>query len=68
MIEIRNINKHYGEKIALDNVSMIIPDNCIVGLVGKNGAGYSKFRPYTKKHSFFTSFHSDTRPILRQKP
>lgn len=41
MIEIQNITKQYGEKVALDNVSLTIPDDCIVGLVGKNGAGKS---------------------------
>lgn len=41
MIEIRNLTKHYGTKTALDNVSLSIPDNSIVGLVGKNGAGKS---------------------------
>ena len=41
MIEIRNLTKHYGTKTALDNVSLSIPDNSIVGLVGQNGAGKS---------------------------
>ncbi len=41
MIEIQNIVKRYEDKIALNNVSMSIPDNCIVGLVGQNGAGKS---------------------------
>ena len=41
MIEIQNIVKHYGNKTALNNVSMTIPDDCIVGLVGQNGAGKS---------------------------
>nr|MCR4769542.1 ATP-binding cassette domain-containing protein [Bacteroidaceae bacterium] len=41
MIEIQNIVKKYGSKVALNNVSMVIPDDCIVGLVGQNGAGKS---------------------------
>lgn len=41
MIEIQNIFKRYGNKTALNNVSMTIPDDCIVGLVGQNGAGKS---------------------------
>ena len=41
MIEIQNIVKRYGNKTALNNVSMTIPNDCIVGLVGHNGAGKS---------------------------
>ena len=34
-----NITKQYGSHIALDNVSIKIPSNCIFGLLGPNGAG-----------------------------
>jgi len=39
MIEARNISKTFGEKVALDNVSIEIPEGKIFGLLGPNGAG-----------------------------
>lgn len=41
MIEIQNISKHYGEKIALNNLNLTIKDGEIFGLIGHNGAGKS---------------------------
>lgn len=39
-IEIRNICKRYGD-FALRDVSFVLPQGCILGLVGENGAGKS---------------------------
>lgn len=39
-IEIRNLKKYY-KNFALKNVSFTLPTGCIMGLVGKNGAGKS---------------------------
>ncbi len=43
MIEINGVNKFFSESgvLSLDNVSMTIPNNSIVGLIGINGAGKS---------------------------
>ncbi|MBP5333198.1 MAG: ATP-binding cassette domain-containing protein [Bacteroidales bacterium] len=41
MIEINNVSKSFGEKVALDNVSLDIPEGSIFGLLGPNGAGKS---------------------------
>ena len=43
MIEINGLNKYFSESgvLSLDNVSMTVPDNSIVGLIGINGAGKS---------------------------
>lgn len=41
IIEVRNISKSFGEKVALDNVSLEIPEGKIFGLLGPNGAGKS---------------------------
>ena len=41
LYEARNISKHYGAVIALDDVTMAINAGEIVGLVGDNGAGKS---------------------------
>ena len=39
IISIRNLNKNYGKKNILDNLSMNLKKGDIYGLVGKNGAG-----------------------------
>lgn len=39
IIECRNICKNFGEKVALDHVSVEIPEGQIFGLLGPNGAG-----------------------------
>ncbi|MQS52035.1 ATP-binding cassette domain-containing protein [Lactobacillus salsicarnum] len=41
ILEISGLNKHFGKKIALDNVGFNIKKGHIVGLVGPNGAGKS---------------------------
>ncbi|WP_040975653.1 iron ABC transporter ATP-binding protein [Necropsobacter massiliensis] len=40
-IEIRNINKSYGGKKVVDNVSLTIPQGKITSFIGPNGAGKS---------------------------
>lgn len=39
LIECKDISKKFGEKVALDNVSIDIPKGKIFGLLGPNGAG-----------------------------
>ena len=39
IIECKNVSKAFGEKVALDNVSVDIPKGQIFGLLGPNGAG-----------------------------
>lgn len=39
-IEIRNLTKTYP-KFKLDNLNLTLPSGCIMGLIGKNGAGKS---------------------------
>ena len=39
IIECKNVSKSFGEKVALDNVSVEIPKGKIFGLLGPNGAG-----------------------------
>ncbi len=41
LVEVNNINKSFGKKKVLDNVSFFIDKNEIVGFVGPNGAGKS---------------------------
>lgn len=40
-IEIRNISKHFGSVVALDDVSFGVRPGEVVGLIGDNGAGKS---------------------------
>lgn len=39
ILEVQNVIKKYGEKVALNNVSLNIPQGSIFGLLGPNGAG-----------------------------
>ena len=39
VISARGVSKHYGKKIALDNINLGVSPGKIVGLIGPNGAG-----------------------------
>jgi len=39
LFEANNITKQYGSVLALDKVSISVPEQCIFGLLGPNGAG-----------------------------
>jgi ABC-2 type transport system ATP-binding protein len=39
LFEAKNVSKQYGSQLALDNVSISVPEQCIYGLLGPNGAG-----------------------------
>lgn len=41
MIDVKNLSKHYGKKVAVDNLSFTISDNKVTGFLGPNGAGKS---------------------------
>lgn len=41
IIEVKNVTKTFGTKVALDDVSLSIPEGKIFGLLGPNGAGKS---------------------------
>lgn len=43
MIEVKNLTKKFDRFVAIDNLSCSIPDGCIYGMVGSNGAGKSTF-------------------------
>ena len=38
-VEIRNVTRRFGQKMALDDVSLTLPAGTVLGLVGENGAG-----------------------------
>jgi ABC-2 type transport system ATP-binding protein len=39
LFEAKNVTKKYGDQLALDRVSISVPEQCIYGLLGPNGAG-----------------------------
>ncbi len=41
MIEVKNLTKRYGSKLALDDISFTVNDGEILGFLGPNGAGKS---------------------------
>lgn len=41
MIEVKNLSKHYGDQIAVNNISFTANDGEILGFLGPNGAGKS---------------------------
>lgn len=43
MIQAQDLTKRFDDYTALDRVSCTIPDGCIYGMVGSNGAGKSTF-------------------------
>jgi ABC-2 type transport system ATP-binding protein len=39
VVEVKNVSRRFGEKVALDSVNFRVPAGSVVGLVGENGAG-----------------------------
>jgi len=38
-IETRDLTRHFGQFTAVDSVSLVVPEGCVMGLLGANGAG-----------------------------
>ncbi len=41
VIETKNLSKGFGDRLLIDNLSMSIPKNAVVGVIGPNGVGKS---------------------------
>lgn len=39
VIRLKNLSRQYGQKIALNNVSLDVPSGCVFAFLGENGAG-----------------------------
>lgn len=39
MLEIRNLEKSFGDKVVLKGLSLAVPEHSVFGFIGKNGAG-----------------------------
>ena len=42
MIEVENLSKRYGNKLAVDGLSFVVQPGIVTGFLGPNGAGKSK--------------------------
>lgn len=67
MVEIKNLNKFFGGKRALDNVSLTLSQGQIVGLFGENGAGKTTLMKCVLRFLRFSGeITLDGAPITRQ--
>jgi ABC-2 type transport system ATP-binding protein len=39
IVELKNVSRRFGDKVALDDITFRVPAGTVVGLVGENGAG-----------------------------
>ncbi len=42
-LDIINLSKSYKDNLVLNNINFTFKDNCIYGLIGRNGAGKTTF-------------------------
>ena len=55
VIELKNINKGFGDKLLIDNLSFKVPPGAIVGIIGPNGAGKTTlFNMISKKDKAYS--------------
>ncbi len=41
LLEVKNASKRYGDQLLLDGAGVALPENCKIGMVGRNGTGKS---------------------------
>ena len=42
MIEVENLSKRYGEKLAVDGLDFVVGPGVVTGFLGPNGAGAAR--------------------------
>ncbi|MBQ3065555.1 MAG: ABC transporter ATP-binding protein [Clostridia bacterium] len=66
MLELKNVNKYYGHKRALSDITLSLPRGEIVGLFGENGAGKTTLmKSILAYHSFSGEITLDGDPITK---
>lgn len=50
MIEVKNVNKSYGKKLVLNNISLYAEKGEAIGILGVNGSGKSTLLSHLAKH------------------
>jgi ABC-2 type transport system ATP-binding protein len=66
-VELTNVTKTFGEKVAVSNLDLQIPEGAIYGFIGPNGSGKTTtirmilriFRPDTGRVTVMGSDHGD---------
>lgn len=48
VIETKALCKQYGPHTAVDHVELHVPQGCVYGFIGPNGAGVVELTPHTK--------------------
>ncbi len=67
-IEVKDFNAFYGEKQALHNINMKIPNNCIYALIGPSGCGKTTLlRSINRMNDLYNIFHHSGEIIIDDK-
>ena len=74
MIEVKNLTKHYGNKVGVNNISFTVEKGEILGFLGPNGAGKSTtmnvitgYKPATRGSVTIGGFDIAEQPLKAKK-
>ncbi len=66
-ISVKNLNLYYGEKQALQNVNLNIPENCVTAFIGPSGCGKSTLlRCFNRMNDLIDDVRIDGQVILKE--
>ena len=66
MLEVRNVTKRFGGLVAVDDVTLTVERNEILGLIGPNGAG--KTTLFNMIAGVFPARNAPTKPATSASP